>query len=388
MDERYTAAQTRFLRAHLDALGWSATTGEDWHLDWCFGVQGDKVYAGLRDGQRVNHYPGVGTVHYKDELHHFLARARARMDGLGETGWYDFYPRAFPMPDGYEALVDAAARSPQSVWIQKPKRGATGLENRLLAEAAAAPRDDDLLVQEYVADPLLFADHPHKHVLRIWVAITSLDPLVAYLHTNGIAKFTTRPYTLDAGSRSDLLVHMTNPEVQVHGDEPAIVLDLDDYRARLGAADIDAVAVWDSIRHMMTQAVIAHRGPLLQLSRNWCERVDLCFEVLGYDVLIDADLKPWLIEANISPSMLVEAPEGTPAAGAHQRAKEAMVSDLLALIGAAQADFDDTSDPSRFAAETRRSGSFERIVPGLDAARYLVCYERVTPADERLLEAG
>ena len=34
----------------------------------------------------------------------------------------------------------------------------------------------------------------------------------------------------------------------------------------------------------------------------------LCFEILGFDVLIDENLKPWLIEINHAPSFAADTP--------------------------------------------------------------------------------
>lgn len=49
-----------------------------------------------------------------------------------------------------------------------------------------------------------------------------------------------------------------------------------------------------------------------------------CFELLGFDVMIDRQLKPWLIEVNSSPSLACETP-------VDMHVKGALVRDLLQL---------------------------------------------------------
>jgi len=34
----------------------------------------------------------------------------------------------------------------------------------------------------------------------------------------------------------------------------------------------------------------------------------MCFEILGFDVLVDHKLKPWLLEINYTPSFRVDTP--------------------------------------------------------------------------------
>lgn len=51
-----------------------------------------------------------------------------------------------------------------------------------------------------------------------------------------------------------------------------------------------------------------------------------CFELFGFDILIDDTLKPWLIEVNLSPSLGCDTPLDT-------KVKASLLTDLLTLVG-------------------------------------------------------
>ena len=50
-----------------------------------------------------------------------------------------------------------------------------------------------------------------------------------------------------------------------------------------------------------------------------------CFELYGYDVLLDTALKPWLLEVNASPSLIADTDDDF-------ALKYALIDDVLSLV--------------------------------------------------------
>ena len=92
------------------------------------------------------------------------------------------------------------------------------------------------------------------------------------------------------------------------------------------------------------------------LSRSFVQRNS--FEVYGYDVLIDADLRPWLIEVNASPAMARDTPLDC-------RVKEAMIRDTIAVVDPVSFDRDALVDVlgRRRSGPLKSSGSAPPPVP-------------------------
>lgn len=61
------------------------------------------------------------------------------------------------------------------------------------------------------------------------------------------------------------------------------------------------------------------------MKKNGCHRTN-CFELFGFDILLDSDLKPWLLEVNLSPSMAADSP-------LDWNIKSNVITDTFNLIG-------------------------------------------------------
>jgi hypothetical protein len=94
----------------------------------------------------------------------------------------------------------------------------------------------------------------------------------------------------------------------------------------------DYEEMWEKIDDLIIKSVIAMLGPLTADYKASFAKTKLkrgnnnCFHILGFDVLLDENLDPWLIEINNHPSLQSDAPIDL-------RIKTGLVRDAFSIVG-------------------------------------------------------
>jgi len=239
-----------------------------------------------------------------------------------------------------DRVSSSPRRRKHPTWIMKPTGKAQGkgifLINSLQqtkrwanASYVGGPHDgvntkgeEAYVVSRYVDDPLLVGGY--KFDLRLYVVVTRFRPLRAFVSRLGFARFCAAKYVSprsESGDLGDHYAHLTNVAVQkknaqynaAHGGK----WSLENLRLFLESArGAEATArLWRELDAVILKS--------LRAVQNVMHNDAHCFELYGYDMLIDASLKPWLIEVNASPSLSATTEDD-------RDAKLAVIRDALA----------------------------------------------------------
>ncbi|MEM8772193.1 MAG: hypothetical protein AAGD92_11135 [Pseudomonadota bacterium] len=384
-------SQDKFFIGALDPDLWERGDAESWDACWHTGMPAPKIYKDMRPGQSVNHIPGNNALTVKSMLHETLTRLkdRARAEDVEKLS---FFPYSYLMPDDYHALQRNAFAHPEKRWIIKPKSLSRGRGISVTHDAGTAPFDEKQLVQEYLSRPHLYDGH--KYVLRCYLAITSVEPLRVYLYKEGFVKLASELYR--DSDFENLYAHLTNPDINVHNkaaDAPVVFHSFAHYRTWIAKQGGDADAIFEQVRNIGAVMAIGARETMrarLKATGAWAQG---CYELIGMDCMVDADLKPWLLECNLSPSLAVHAgPEnGGPF---EEEVKSGVVSDLVAMAGLNDPDRgrpdpnDINSVIKHSEEELERAGGYERVFPAADAAEFFPFFPAPRYADIRIAGAA
>ncbi len=66
--------------------------------------------------------------------------------------------------------------------------------------------------------------------------------------------------------------------------------------------------LWSKIYDVIIKSLISIDGYIQTQLKKLNSIKNNCFELLGFDIIIDTELKPWLLEVNLSPSLACDSP--------------------------------------------------------------------------------
>ena len=159
---------------------------------------------------------------------------------------------------------------------------------------------ENYVAQRYLDDPYLVGGK--KFDMRIYAVCTNYAPLRVYLYREGFARFTNARYSMSKGDIDNPYVHLTNHAIQKKDESyDAATTDL-----KWSIGELKRYMITKHGADAVDECFAGIQNIILNSLRSVSNVIindKHCFEMYGYDVMIDADLKPWLIEVNASPSM-------------------------------------------------------------------------------------
>ncbi|XP_071606630.1 tubulin polyglutamylase TTLL7 isoform X1 [Heliangelus exortis] len=303
------------VRVVIQEMGFVKTRDEDEtaNLIWSdSAVQQEKI-AELQNYQRINHFPGMGEICRKD----FLARNMTKMI-RSQPQEYSFIPRTWIFPAEYTQfqnyVKELKKKRRQKTFIVKPANGAMGHGISLIRNGEKLQAQDHLIVQEYLDKPFLMEGY--KFDLRVYILVTSCDPLKVFLYHDGLVRMGTEKYHPPSDSNlSQLYMHLTNYSVNKHNEhferdeteDKGSKRSIKWFTEFLETNNLDVSKFWSDISELVVKTLIVAEPHVLHAYRM-CRpgqapgSDSVCFEVLGFDILLDRKLKPWLLEINRAPS--------------------------------------------------------------------------------------
>lgn len=202
------------------------------------------------------------------------------------------------------------------------------------------PRNKVVLIQRYIKNPLILSNGK-KFDIRIYVFVTSMDPLKVYMYDDGIVRFATREYNSDPRSLKQKDVHLTNYSINVKKKNFVEPGDEDEDCGGLGSKwTLNALRkhimqhhrecnfddVWTKIKDIVVKTMISVESNMNTLIQPNLQHRNVCFELFGFDIVLDDNFRPWLLEVNTSPALQ------TPTM-LDKRVKFPLVANMLELVG-------------------------------------------------------
>jgi len=314
--------------------GLKRTRDDDWNIFFGKHIPHER-YKEMNPFQRYNHFPRSILLGRKD----LLALSLRNMKNLYGAEEFSFFPLTFLLPQERELYDAFCSMEKKHLFIYKPPNSSCGRGIGLQKASDPLPTAKPLVVQSYLSNPLLLKGG-YKFDMRLYVLVTSFEPLRIYLFDDGLTRLSTEKY--DNQKLRSIYAHLTNytinkrsPKFQENTDEVIenmghkwSIKALKQYLDEEGVMSLQEQeeSFWKETENVIIKTLLSVEEKVKERIRTLKIHRNSCFELYGFDILIDDNMKPWLLEVNVLPSLECPTP-------LDRKIKVGLLKNIFHLIG-------------------------------------------------------
>ena len=281
--------------------------------------------------QKMNNYVNFEII--TDKYFEYLFYTRMKNSFPKD---FNYMPETYSYPQQNEIINKKFGNytlSKGNLWLVKPKLLSLGIGIHIFHNLTDLP--DQYIITKYIENPHLI--NKLKYDFRVYVLITGLFPLKLYLYKEGIIRFATEEYSLDINKIDEPFAYLTNVEYNKKNiDKYKIAKDPDTeegskwsflvYKNYCKKNGIDFNKIWEQIKDISIKTILSFKDNFISRIKQIGTKDKNYFKILGYDFLLDQNLKIHLLEINNKPSFLMNDINDL-------KLKPQLVADILNIVG-------------------------------------------------------
>jgi len=258
----------------------------------------------------------------------------------GVTFKSKFVPPSFYLPQQLELFIEYVNREGDCIWISKPARSGEGrgiqiyqsMKHMISEEFPSLTQEEvsncsitedsmkhikqkKIVVSKYIENPQLMDGK--KFDLRMYVLVVGSRPQdqkdKVYFYRDGIVRIASEMYSTN--SLDNPFIHITNNAINDKRNKiqnetiveqfgffsNMYISELKEYFAK---HSLDWDCLWNEMKQLVIESLTYTILNPEKQDETFVQCRHRCFQLYGYDILIDDNLHPHLLEVNSMPDLL------------------------------------------------------------------------------------
>ena len=251
----------------------------------------------------------------------YLNRKALREDPSKSSSMANWYPECYTLPlkPAQAARLRGDKEPDGGMWVL---HGSSSSESSIFASGAEAAKSSGAgVLQRYISPPLTLQGY--KFSLLVYVVVTSLSPLRAWIYRDGHVLLASQPYSESMQGKDWREAHVTR--VDTHPHKVQHIRGKNGLLQHLAASEIAVDRVWSSIEDAVGLSVLSvvsylTAAPTLAPDNTAGGQANKAtrFKLLAAHLVLDVNLNAWVVKLDPSPSLQLNSasePLAAPAAG-------------------------------------------------------------------------